>query len=323
MKRCSIARLIVFDATFVLLALVSVAGQDRSTAAAIGTASRTRTGRPDLQGVWNYSTITPLERPKEFEAKEMLTPEEAARLEEQAATRNREQSTSDSGSYNRFWTDGGTKVVGTRRTSLIVDPPDGRLPPLTTKALQTAIDREEAATRNAGPEDRNVVERCIMGFNAGPPMLPGPYNNIMQFVQTADYVVILNEMVHHARIVPLDGRPHGAIPQWLGDSRAHWEGDTLVVETRKFTRYGLGLVALRYHGDENAHVTERFTRLDADTLRYQFTVTDLTIWTEPFTGIVDMTKTLEKVYEYACHEGNYAMTHILTGARAQENAGRP
>jgi hypothetical protein len=188
--------------------------------------------------------------------------------------------------------------------------------------LKDAAARDEAATRNAGPEDRDPVERCILGFNAGPPMLPSPYNNVFQLFQTPGYVVILNEMVHHARIVPMDGRPHGTFRQWGGDSRGHWEGDTLVVETRNFTDKGPTLYILQYDGDENASVVERFTRAAADTLLYEFTVNDPTVWTKPFSGVVPMAKTREKVYEYACHEGNYGMVDILAGARADEKAGR-
>jgi hypothetical protein len=280
--------------------------------------------------VWNYATITPLERPKELASKGVLTAEEAAKLETETAQRaraaqNREGGPATAGAnvgaYNSFWLDGGTKIVGTRQTSIITDPPDGRLPPLTPNGLRLAAARDEAATRNWGPEDRDVVERCLMGFNAGPPMLPSPYNNVFQLFQTPDYVVIYNEMVHHARIVPLDRRPHGTIRQWVGDSRGHWEGDTLVVETKNFTDKGNALYVLGYSGDENASVVERFSRVAADTLRYEFTVTDSTVWTKPFSGVVPMTKTQEKVYEYACHEGNYAMVDILSGARRNEKAG--
>jgi hypothetical protein len=300
-----------------------VVAQAPSSAAKANTVPRTADRRPDLQGVWNYATITPLERPKELAGKEVLTAEEAAKLEARVG-QNAEvpRQPGNPGGYNAFWSDRGTKVIGTRRTSLIVDPPDGKLPSLTPKGQADAAARDLAATRNWGPEDRDVVERCLMGFNAGPPMLPSPYNNMVQIFQTSNQVVILNEMVHNARMVPMDGRPHGSLRRWAGDSRGRWEGDTLVVDTTNFTDKGTGLFVLQYQGDENAHVVERFTRLDANTLLYEFTLTDPTIWTKPFTGSFTMTKTTEKVYEYACHEGNYGMVDILAGARADEKAGR-
>ena len=180
--------------------------------------------------------------------------------------------------YNDFWWDRGTKVVGTRRTSLIVDPPDGRIPSLTTEAESRRQARQEGNQRiTAGPEDRALSERCILGFNSGPPMLPGGYNQNVHLFQTPDYVAILNEMVHNVRIVPMDGRPHADLPQWTGESRGRWDGDTLVVETKNFLRE----TSFR-SSSENLNLTERFTRVDADTLLYEFTVEDPTTWERPW-----------------------------------------
>ena len=317
----------------ILIALVSLAqgslaGQAPASAAkqtAAGaktfTPPRTAEGRPDLHGVWSFATITPFERPDELAGKQVLTDEDVATAEAAAAERriDRAPTKGDPGTYNRFWTDYGKKVVATRRTSLIVDPPDGRLPPYTPQGEKTQAALTEARKRNAGPEDRNLAERCILGFNAGPPMLPGAYNNNVQLVQTPGYVGLLNEMVHTARVVPTDGRAHGTTPQWLGDSRGRWEGDTLVIDTTHFREDGIGVLSQKLQGtDKNLHVVERFRRIDADTLLYEFTVDDPTVWTKPWTGSLPMTKIPDLIFEYACHEGNYGMTGILAGARAQE-----
>ena len=213
--------------------------------------------------------------------------------------------------------DRGTKVVGDRRTSLIVDPPTGRVPALTPegekrKAFGGRRDRP------AGPEDRNVAERCILGFNSGPPMEPRAYNNNVQIVQTPGYVAILNEMVHNTRIVPMHGRPHGHLRQWNGDSRGRWDGDTLVVETKNF--YGPTSFTERQGASGDMHLVERFTRLDAETLMYEFTVSDPKTWTKPWTVALPMTISSELIYEYACHEANYAMEAMLKGARLEEQS---
>jgi hypothetical protein len=286
-------------------------------------------GKPDLQGVWDFGSVTPLQRPRALAGKEFLTEEDVSALEGQAAGRvDRPPRPGDPGTYNRFWFADGTKVVGTRRTSLIVDPPDGQLPSYTPEGTARMAAREEARRRNAGPEDRDVDERCILGFNSGPPMLPGAYNNLVQLFQVPGYVAILNEMVHDVRLIPLDGRPplSPQIRQWMGDSRARWEGDTLVVETQNFMDLGTGhpapnmelLEALGPH----LHLVERFSRLDADTLLYQFTITDPTAWTKPWSAEMTMTKTEDALYEYACHEGNYGLFNILAGAQAAERASR-
>ncbi len=317
-----------------LLAPVSVAGQTRSTTAPANswTPPRTADGRPDLQGVWDYRTIAPLERPKELGTKAFFTDEEAANFEKQENQRqNRDLIDPEQGGlmyppggvipYNEFWYDRGDKL-GSKRTSLIVDPPDGRLPSWTPEGqrradLRAAAARDDQLGRPHADswEDRPLQERCIVGLNAGPPMTPGAYNNNFQLVQTPGYVVILNEMVHSARIIPLDGRPHGTIRQWKGDSRGHWEGDTLVVDTTNFKRE-TNLAG----SSANTHLVERFTRTGANTLVYEFTVDDPTTWTKPWTAIIPTLKSEDPIYEYACHEGNYAMTGILAGARAAEKA---
>jgi hypothetical protein len=284
---------------------------------------RTPGGQPDLQGIWSNATVTPLERPAELAGKATFTAEEAAAYEKQAVDRNNvDRRPSDAEAdvargYNNFWYDRGTKAVGTRRTSLIVDPADGRVPALTPEAQKRFQERQAWLQEHAtdGPEGRSLGERCLLWATAGPPMLPGPYNNVFQIVQTRQQVVILNEMIHNARIVPLDGSPHIAnnIRQWMGDSRGHWDGNTLVVDTTNFSdQYS-------FRGsDRNLHLIERFTRTSPDSLLYEFTVDDPTAFTKPWTAQIAVNKTQGPIFEYACHEGNYAMTDILAGARAAE-----
>jgi hypothetical protein len=297
------------------------------------TAPRTEDGQPDLRGVWDYRTITPMERPVSLGTKEFFTEEEAANFEKEENQRqNRDLIDPEVGGlmyppggvvpYNEFWYDRGNKVVGTRRTSLIVDPPNGRLPEMTPDGKKRAEVRaaEQRDTQLGHPhadswEDRPLQERCLVGLNAGPPMTPGAYNNNFQLFQTPQYVVILNEMVHDARMIPLDGRPHGHLRQWKGDSRGHFEGDTLVVDTINFKRE-----TSLPNSSANTHLVERFTRTGPDTLTYQFTVEDPTVWTRAWTAIVPTRKSDDPIYEYACHEGNYAMASILAGARAAEKA---
>jgi hypothetical protein len=289
-----------------------------------GSAPRTPDGQPDLQGVWTFSTITPLERPAEFAAKPFLTDEEAKELERRTMERsnrdNRDQNPEADvgGAYNEFWWDRGVhaaRVNGKIHTSLIVDPPDGKIPALTPDGQARADARAEARRLHPadGPEDRSLAERCLL-FNAGPPMLSGPYNNFVQLFQTRDHVVIFNEMVHDVRIVPLDGRPHlpGTIRAWQGDPRGRWEGDTLVVESTNFTNR----TNVRGSG-ERLRLVERFTRADANTLVYEFTVDDPASFTKPWSAVLPMAKTQDQIYEYACHEGNYAMSGILRGARSE------
>jgi hypothetical protein len=322
--------------TFILLAALTLgcsvltswpaAGQAKSTAkgaAAIKTGSkipRTANGRPDLQGVWTTSTLTPLERPAEFAGKETLTEQEAAEFEKRTfgqVTGDRRDGTAEADlgrSYNEFWRDRGTKVIDSRRTSLITDPPDGRVPPLTPQALKRIAAAQEKTKRQPadGPEDRSAQERCL---TRGIPILPRNYNNNYQIVQSPDYFVIVHEMNHDARIVPLDGRPH--LPQtvrsWHGDARGRWEGDTLVVETTNL------LESTDFRGaNSGLHLTERFKRVDADSISYEFTVSDPTTFTKTWSAQFPMRKAEGLIYEYACHEGNYSMTGILAGARAEE-----
>jgi hypothetical protein len=292
--------------------------------------TQTRVEPSDLSGTWSFSTLTSLERPAEFAGRDSLTDAEAAafaaRTIERSNRDNRDTSNREAdvgGAYNEFWWDRGTtvaKVRGKYRTSLIVDPPDGRVPALTPAAQARAAAR--AAERRAhpadGPEDRSLGERCLM-FNAGPPMMPGPYNNFMQIVQTRDHVVVHNEMIHDARIIPLDGRPHAPAPLrlWLGDSRGRWDGGTLVVETTNFT----DKTNIRGSSPE-LRLIERFTRTDANTLLYEFTVDDPSSFVKPWTVALPMRKTAEQVFEYACHEGNQSLQGILRGARFEENAKR-
>lgn len=276
----------------------------------------------DLQGIWSNATITPLERPADLAGKQTLTAEEAAAYEKKVVDRtnadHRGNGEADvATAYNQFWYDRGTKAVGTRRTSLLVDPADGHIPALTPEA-QKRLDERRAwmdAHATDGPEGRSLGERCILWGTAGPPMLPGPYNNNFQILQTRDRVVILNEMIHNARVIPLDGSPHlpANIRQWMGDSRGHWDGGTLVVDTTNFSdQYS-------FRGsDRNMHLTERFTRASPDTLLYEFTVDDPTAFTKTWTAQILVTKTKGPIYEYACHEGNYAMMDILAGARAAD-----
>jgi hypothetical protein len=267
----------------------------------------------DLDGLWNYATMTPLERPRDLAAKASLTPGEAAEYERLTI----ERQTAANNTAGPDWWDPGTRFLINGRTSLIVDPADGRIPALTSEAQQRAAARTQARRARGpadGPEDRALNERCLNWSVAGPPMLPGVYNNNVQIIQTRDYVVLASEMIHDARIVPMDGRPHSAVPRWMGDSRGRWEGSSLVVDTIGFT----DKTAFR-GSTEQLHLVERFTRVDADTIEYRFTAADPTTWTRPFTGTFPMKKTAGPIYEYACHEGNgLSMIGMLRGARAQE-----
>jgi hypothetical protein len=292
------------------------------SAAAQGMVPRTPDGKPDMHGIWDFRTITPLERPNQFAEKETLSADEVAALEQRTAeTRvDRAPQPGNPGTYNQFWFDFGNRVVDDKRTSLIVDPADGRLPPLTPAAEKRAAERAERLKQPAeGPEDRPTWERCLLGFNSGPPIMPSGYNNNIQLIQTRDHVVILNEMVHDARVVPITARPHSGGRRWLGESRGRWEGDTLVVETRHFTANGTGTIGLRVPPSDQLRLTERFTLRDAQTLVYQFTVDDPATWTRPWSATVPMRKTDEQIYEYACHEGNLGMVGIMAGARQQES----
>ena len=297
--------------------------------------TRTPWGDPDLQGGWSYSTLTPLERPDNLAGKEVFTNEEAAQfveeiLELRDADRRDEdgsrggiingtEQTSDlARAYNQFWWDRGTEIVGTKRTSLIVDPPDGKLPALTPEAKKRMTDRAAIVARAAhGVEDRPLGERCIHQQRTGPPMMPGGYNNNMRLFQLPGSVAILTEQIHEVRVIPLDGRPHlgDGMAQWKGDSRGRWEGDTLVVDTINFN----GKNAFQGSG-KSLHLTERFTRVNADTLDYQYTIDDPEAFTAPWTVQLPMTRDEKQLFEYACHEGNYGIEGSLSGARAVDKA---
>ena len=314
--------LVVLVSAFAIAVAAPAAGQSGKV-----TPQRTPDGKPDLQGTFTFATITPLQRPEALKGKDVLTPEEAAAFEVSENNRlNRDLYDPEKGapsvgypprsqggvlSYNDFWYERGDQLTTDHRTSLITDPPDGRVP---FTAATRARMAQGAAKTNAlvfdSYEDLSLVDRCILGFNSGPPMISGTYNNNLQIVQTPGYVVIFNEMVHNARIVPTDGRPHGTFKEWTGDSRGRWEGDTLVVETVNFRRETSlpGSTA-------GTRVVERFTRVDPNTINYEFTVTDPDAYTRPWTAVMPLRAIDELLFEYACHEANYGMTGVLRGAR--------
>ena len=313
---------------------------------------RTQSGKPDLSGYYDGGSLTPLERPMALGDKQFLTPEEAA------ATRSDAEFLADGrsndpnrsapvkggdginalgagnvGGYNAFWVDPGNGVVpieGKYRTSIVYDPPNGRRPGMTPKAMRKMADNFSSFSHENdgtaswldqdgpgpfdGPEELALAERCLLGFSAGPPLLPGLYNNHKRIVQAEDHVMILAEMVHDARVVRMD-QAHAPddVRRWVGDSVGHWDGDTLVVDTTNF-REETGL----YGGDENLHLVERFTLLDDGNLLYDFTVNDPTAWKGPWSGAYVWQRSDKPVYEYACHEGNYSMGNILRGARRLE-----
>lgn len=292
------------------------------------TPPQTPWGEPDLQGVYSNRTITPFERPAEFAGKAILTDAETADLERRVVDRSADKrdgrgtDADVSRAYNEFWWDRGTKVT-TNRSSLLIDPADGRVPPLTAEAQRRALDEwRQPALRSGGANgrgadsyrDRSLFERCITRGMPGA-MSPSAYNNNYRIVQSPGYVVVAIEMLGGARIIPTDGRAHvsSGLRQWMGDSRGHWENNTLVVETTNFTNKTL------YRGAvENLRLVEHFTKVDADTLDYRFTVDDSTTFTRPWTVAVPYLRTDEQMFEYACHEGNYGLEGILSGARFEE-----
>ncbi len=309
------------------------------TAAAVkkSAAPHTPWGDPDLQGVWNDATSTPLQRPGGVGAKDVLTDEEAVDFQkdlEHDLTRDRRDGGPEvdvNRAYNDHWMDARRlKITADHRTSLIVDPPDGRIPPPAPQSPEREKARAARAAANArfnaglpdSYRDFSLPVRCIIRTDS-PPYLPTIYNNDFHIFQSPGYVVIAPEMIHSARTIPLDGRPHLGknLHQWLGDSRGHWDGNTLVVETTNF-RTDDGVTFLGTN-PETFRITERFTRVDADTLNYEFTVEDPKTWTKPWTARIPWTKIdpREQMYEYACHEDNYDMVHFLTGARAREKRG--
>ena len=306
------ASALALAATLSAVVVVAAAGQRGP--------GRTSDGHPDLQGFWDNSTVTPLERPKEFTGA-FFSEQEAADFEklpqylERAVARVGHDEVTTTGEINGIWTE--TRKVGPdRRTSLVVDPADGRLPSLTSQARARidAFTRSRIEHHADNPEDLPLSERCLL-WGADPPLVPVSYNNNLQIVQTRDHVMILTEMVHDARVIPLDGRPHlpAGIRQWKGDSRGHWDGDTLVVDTTNYTD------STRFQGSGTGlHVVERFTLGDRDLLRYDFTVDDPAAFARAWSGRLWMRRTTDRIYEYACHEGNYSMLDILRGARFGE-----
>jgi hypothetical protein len=320
--RCGMAAIVAV----VVAVAVPVAGQSsaaRPKASLSSAASRTPDGHPDLQGVWFFGTLTPLQRPDNLAGRTHLTDEEIAAVEKAAASR------SENEPFGLFADR--PKYAFDKRSSLIVDPADGKVPARTPAGEKRQAERDAARRAAENPEDLPVYERCILGFNAGPPIIPGGYNQNVQLVQTRDYLVIHTEMVHTARIVPLDGRPRlpTHLREWNGDSRGRWEGDTLVVTTTNFKSTGTGTLMLDgnrarpgigWSPDENLTLIERFKLADSGTLIYEFTINDPTVWTKPWTVSLPMTRSDQNLYEYACHEGNYDMRGMLSAGRAVEKA---
>ena len=294
----------------------------------LGSGQHTSESRPDFEGIWNSATVTPLERPPELKGKAFFTPNEAADWERQAALRNQEPSPQGAprqqgtGTYNTFYREFGTRTVRTLRTSIISDPPDGRIPPLTPAAAEIKRRRLERLKRFENPEDLGLQDRCLAFVTAGPPLLPYSYNSNYQIIQTKDAVVVHAEMIHDTRVIHLDGRPHlpASIRLSMGDSIAHWEDDTLVVDTTNFNDDGgfYGDAGGNFGWDRNLHMIERFRLLDADTLLYQFEIDNPTAFTRPWKGELTMTRGTGNIYEFACHEGNYSLANMLKGYRAIE-----
>jgi hypothetical protein len=309
----------------ILLAAVPVAGQAPPAAktspaapAKNWTPTRTAWGDPDLQGVYSNSTIVPLERPADLAGKAELTQEESAKRFQKYRDTLFAKREGDTGFYNEFWWEWGKD---TTRTSLIIDPPDGKLP--LTPDAQARAKEALRETLPASWEDLNIFDRCITRSLPGA-MMPGFYGHYYQILQTPDYVAIRLELIHDVRIIPLGKRPHvpAAIRQWLGDARGHWEGNTLVVETTNLTDKVNAHAATYFGAGADMRLVERFTRVDADTIDYQFTVEAPKTFTRPWTAAIPLRKTTEPIYEYACHEGNYAMKNSLSGARAMERAAK-
>jgi hypothetical protein len=294
---------------------------------------RTPDGQPDVSGIFTFRTITPFERPAQFADQETLSADVAAAFEASERTRqNRDLFDPEKGSggyrpraeggvlsYNEFWYERGIELTSDKRTSLVVDPPNGLLPARTETAVMAAAERAAYRAEHMydSYENRSTGDRCLMGFNAGPPMRSSAYNNNVMIFQSPGYVTILNEMVHNARIIPIDGDSSNLpFSQYSGVSRAHWEGETLVIETDQFKGGSSGLTS------PNMHLIERLTRLDPDTVAYEYTVTDPTVYTAPYSVMMPFRRTDGPLFEYACHEGNIGLHGILAGARNLELMGR-
>ena len=285
-----------------------------------------RAQRPNFEGIWNSATATPLERPRELKDKPFFTPEEAAQWERAYAKQNEDPppgaKLTGTGTYNTVYREWGTRTLKTLRTSIITEPADGRIPPLTPAAAEVKRRRLEGLKKFENPEDLGLQDQCLAFLTAGPPMLPYSYNSNYQIVQTNDTVLVHAEMIHDARIIHLDGRPHAPprLRSWLGDSIGRWEGDTLVVDTTNFNDGNgfYGDAGGNFGWDRNLHLIERFRLFDADTLLYQFEIDNPTAFTERWKGELTMTRSTEPIYEYACHEGNYSLSNMLRGFRAAE-----
>ena len=308
----------------VALGSLSLVAQSPKSAAAAKAAYRvpkTVDGVPDLTGDWTNATYTPLERPAQFASKEFFTPEEAEQFVKSRDESFNTQAADDIHYDNSLWqTENYKKGVNSLRTSLILDPADGKLPPLTEAARNRpagpVVGEGQASRRGDSYENRTWGERCVSWGNDGPPMMPVGYNANLDILQGPGYVVVRNEMIHSARLIPTDGnRPHLSekIRGWNGDSRGHWDGNTLVVETTNYNS------KIRFRNSTPAlKVTERFTRIAADTIDYQFTVEDPNTWTRPWTAVVPMSKVPGPIYEYGCHEGNYGLPNILRAQRVED-----
>jgi len=286
-----------------------------------------RDTHPRFEGIWNSATATPLERPRHLKDKPFFTPEEAADWERQVAENNEERPPQPgqnvgTGTYNTFFREFGSRTVKTLRTSIVTDPADGRIPPLTPASAEIKRRRAEGQKNPESAEDTGLQDQCLAFSTAGPPMLPYSYNSNYQIVQTRDAFVVHVEMIHDARIIHLDGRPHlpPNIRRWMGDSVGHWAGSTLVVDTTNFNDGGgfYGDAGGNFGWDRQLHLVERFSLFDADTLLYQFEIDDATAFTQPWKGELTMARSPGRIYEYACHEANYSLANMLRGYRAAE-----
>lgn len=328
MKRASLACAALAAALLIAPAHAQT-GASKTGTAKTWVPGRTPDGQPDLQGFWINPTLTPFERPPALAGKAKLTEQEAADIEKRASVNrvDRPPKPGDPGSYNQAWSDGGTTWLSTRQTSLVVDPPNGRVP---VKPAAEAARLYDLAHTADSWEHQSTWERCITrGVPAG--MFPAGYNNAYQILQSPGYVVILSEMIHEVRVIPVDGRPHlpPALRQWNGDSRGHWEGTTLVVDTTNYS--GQGMIATSaatdrikgIHESPALHVVERFQRVDANTMNYEVTITDPEIYSAPWKVAMPLSREPGyRMYEYACHEGNDAMTNILRGGRENDKRGK-